>query len=564
MSRRSGRAAAERRRAAPRQQGVLEPAADRTSSSEDISADAAVSPAATATETAEGPAWIALLDRHYLLIGLVIVAVAAVLRLFDLGATPMHNDEGVNGFFVTRLVRQGQWVYDPANYHGPTLFYLALSSEILFGLTTEAMRLVPAIFGIGVVALTLALRPFIGSIAALVAAALLALSPGMAYISRYFIHEMLLVFFTLAIVVSLLWYLRDGRERFLLAAAVALAGHFATKETGVISIGVLAIALLVGELYVRFRVGEQPGRPVGPGRKRRPSPSEGDWRAIWAARFTPERLVTAALAFAVVHVLLFTSFGTNLDGVLDSFATFAIWTQTSGETQTQPLYQYLAWMARPEVHILVLGTLGGLLAAWQGRNRLYVFIGLWALGITMAYSLISYKTPWVAINMIVPLAILGGIFVRHFVATVRSNRLQVLGAAGLAGLIAAGAYQAVDLSFRHDDDETYGYVFVHTVRDMYGLMAEAERVAAQAGDQGNGIAVFLPEYWPLPWYWRDQPNAVFWGSVVLTEEAVILANVNQDEAVTGMLGDRYVRGNVYTLRPSVDVAVWIRSDLQGS
>jgi len=559
MSRRGRRAAAERRRAAAQPAAASEPTVDRVASSEDVSADAAVSPATAATATADGPAWVALVDRHFLLIGLAIVGLAAVLRLLDLGATPMHNDEGVNGFFVTRLVRQGEWVYDPANYHGPTLFYLALVAEILFGLTTEAMRLVPAIFGIGVVALALGLRPFIGSIAALVAAALLALSPGMAYISRYFIHEMLLVFFTLAIVVSLLWYLRDGRERFLLAAAVALAGHFATKETGVISIGVLAIALVVGELYVRFRVGEQPGRAVGTGRKRRPSPSEGDWRAILAARFTPERLVTAALAFGVVHVLLFTSFGTNLDGVLDSFATFTIWTQTGGETQTQPLYQYLAWMARPEIHILVLGTLGGLLAAWQGSNRIHVFIGLWALGITMAYSLISYKTPWVAINMIVPLAILGGIFVSYFVVTVRSSRLQVLGAAGLAGLLSAGAYQTVDLSFRHHDDETYGYVFVHTVRDMYGLIAEAERVAAQ--DEGNGIAVFLPEYWPLPWYWRDHPNAVFWGNVVVTEEAVILANINQDEAVTEMLGDRYVRGNVYTLRPGVDVAVWIRSDL---
>jgi hypothetical protein len=65
---------------------------------------------------------------------------------------PFHHDEGVNGWFTTMLVRSGAWQYDPANYHGPTLFYFALVSEILFGLTNEAMRLVPVVFGLVTVA----------------------------------------------------------------------------------------------------------------------------------------------------------------------------------------------------------------------------------------------------------------------------------------------------------------------------------------------------------------------------------------------------------------------------
>jgi uncharacterized protein (TIGR03663 family) len=560
-----------RRRATGRAKsiGITEPAESATPSNEGAPAGAAdgdAPPGAPRAElqSADRLAWVAFLERHYLLIGLVIVAVAALLRLFDLGATPMHSDEGVNGHFVTQLVRNGAWTYDPANYHGPTLFYLALAAEIFFGLTTEAMRLVPALFGIATVALALALRPFVGAISSLVAAALLALSPGMTYISRYFIHEMLLVFFTLAIVVSLLWYVRDGRERFLLVSAASLAGVFATKETGVISLIVLAIALVVADQYVKLRVAEQQPPSTGRRRRRNAVDAQQGWRSMWESRFTPERLITASLVFAVVHIVLFTSFGSNLQGLVDSFATFAIWTQTSAETQTQPIYQYLAWMARPEIHILVLGTLGGLLVARQGRDRIAVFIGLWALGITMAYSLISYKTPWVAVNMIVPLAILGGIFVQFLVINLRSMRLKVLAATGVVGLVAAGAYQTVDLSFHRGDDETYGYVIVHTVRDVYDLMAEAERVSALAGGERNGISVFLPEYWPLPWYWRDRANALFWGSIIpSTDEAVIVANVNQDEAITTDYGDRYVRGTEYPLRPGVRTVLWIRSDLAG-
>ena len=64
-------------------------------------------------------------------------------------------------------------------------------------------------------------------------------------------------------------------------------------------------------------------------------------------------------------------------------------------------------MATADAPILILGTIGGLLAAIQGRSRLWVFIGLWALGITLAYSIVSYKTPWIVLNMLVPLALLG-------------------------------------------------------------------------------------------------------------------------------------------------------------
>src|SRR2546422_83016 len=87
-------------------------------------------------------------DRLFIPAAVVILLVAAALRLPELGLNPFHHDEGVNGFFTTNLVRNGTYTYDPANYHGPSLYYFAFISEILFGLTTEAMRLVPALFGI--------------------------------------------------------------------------------------------------------------------------------------------------------------------------------------------------------------------------------------------------------------------------------------------------------------------------------------------------------------------------------------------------------------------------------
>ena len=66
-----------------------------------------------------------------------IFCLAAFLRFYDLNLVPLHHDEGVNGNFLLSLVREGRWNYDPANYHGPSLYYLSglipWTIKILFG-----------------------------------------------------------------------------------------------------------------------------------------------------------------------------------------------------------------------------------------------------------------------------------------------------------------------------------------------------------------------------------------------------------------------------------------------
>ena len=58
---------------------------------------------------------------------------------------------------------------------------------------------------------------------------------------------------TLAVVVSAIFYLDRREPKYLLAGAVSLALLFATKETGIITIAVLLIAVVVGHLYVSWR-----------------------------------------------------------------------------------------------------------------------------------------------------------------------------------------------------------------------------------------------------------------------------------------------------------------------
>lgn len=527
-------------------------------------------------------------DRWFLPLATVILLVAGALRLPELALNPFHHDEGVNGFFMTNLVRQGTYAYDPANYHGPSLYYFALLSETLFGLTTEAMRLVPAMFGLLMVGLTLALRRYLGSLAVLTAGALLAVSPGAVYVSRYFIHETLLVAFSLALVVAVTFYLDRREGRYLAAAGAAAALLFATKETGIITVVVLLIAAVVGHYYVGWRRPHnairrsaggraEPRTPSvwidgveyraarGSGKARPGSPTESELLPTWI----PGRHLAVAIAvFMVIYVLLYSSFFTNFPkGVIDSLATFTIWTQTGEATQVQPIYRYLQWLVpigEPtlipvDVPILLLGVVGGLIAAIRAPSRLWVVIGLWAAGITAAYSIIQYKTPWIILNMLLPLALLAGLALSELW---RSRRFRLAVPVVLGVAVAINGYQAIDLNFSRYDDPAYAYVYVHSTRSMLDMVDEIEATAERAGTgRDTGIVFVTPDYWPLPWYFRDYPRAGFFGSIVETQEAMIVANVNQEAELEPTIADRYDRVGQYTLRPGVELVLYVRSDV---
>ena len=91
-----------------------------------------------------------------------VTLIAVILRVVWLALKPFHHDEGVNGWFLTTLFREGTYKYDPANYHGPTLYYITLAFTKVFGLETVPVRASVAVWGVLVVVLCFYLRPYIG------------------------------------------------------------------------------------------------------------------------------------------------------------------------------------------------------------------------------------------------------------------------------------------------------------------------------------------------------------------------------------------------------------------
>lgn len=519
-----------------------------------------------------------------------ILSAAAILRLVELTLKPLHHDEGVNGLFLTTLFRGGPYVYNPSNFHGPTLYYFAwittTFNSFLYGkdgLSTFAIRLTTVLFGVGVVWLLLCLRRELGTFGILSAALLAAVSPGMVFFSRYFIHEVMFIFFTLGVVIAVLRYRQTRKPRYLMLAAISGALLGATKETWVITVAVLLIALPCTWAWLFLRrkkmaveddLVPQPLRlrqdPVGVGGAAQNGSTWGPWQLY----------SLAALLFAIVWVLFYSSFFTNFpQGVIDSVRTFGYWFQTSHSAHEYGPTKYLEWIWQEDAPTLILGATGIVIAFWQARNRFAVFAAFWSLGILAAYSLVGYKTPWCALNILLPFTITAGYGlqqIRQFRPPPRWWELRpprrwwaFLAPHGSAAIvmivIATGIslYQAIDLNFYHYDDDSRAYVYAHTKRDFLALVNEINSIAAgQPAGNDIGIVVMSTEHWPLPWYLRNYKNAGFYGKVVDTSEAILVVHETQIAEVELKLGARYRLISTHELRPGNRLYLYLRRDLQ--
>jgi hypothetical protein len=111
----------------------------------------------------------------------LIIIVAAALRLLDLGFVPLSPTEATEA-----LATWDFWQPDssPVTFSSPIYFSTTVFLTQVLGFTDAVMRLVPALFGIGLVILPWILRHRIGILGALLAGLLFALSPSLTVVSR--------------------------------------------------------------------------------------------------------------------------------------------------------------------------------------------------------------------------------------------------------------------------------------------------------------------------------------------------------------------------------------------
>ena len=426
--------------------------------------------------------------RWAIFVALSLLALA--IRLPHLGARPMHTDESVNAYITGQLLAGEAFHYDPRDRHGPALFAIAepvaklLGARNFAGLTETELRLTPVVIGSATVLLFGAAVDLFGFTACFVAALLFALAPLPVYYNRYFIHETLFVAATLGLILAgwRAWQKNSSTS----AALAGLCGALllASKETAVLHFFALA---LVGVC------------------------------AFWLPprEKVPTLKVTAIALLVLVSaaILLFTWFGQNWAVFADLWHAIPRFAARAGGEGHEKPFGYYLHLLDPMLVLLIVAAGGIYAAAYDvvnGLGKAPLLLVIYGFLIYLIYSAIPYKTPWLALNLWLPLALACGLGVAAFWDHIKNAAGRwVVSVAGLF-LLSTLALQTKVFVFDRPADERNPYAYAHTAEDLLGLPPRLKQLAIANHLSQPRIAVIAADPWPLPWYLRQFSSVGYW------------------------------------------------------
>ncbi len=469
------------------------------------------------------------LSRSKLLAFAIPVLIATLLRFPLLAQRPMHCDEAVHADKFGILLEQGKYEYSTVDFHGPTLYYATLLAAKLTGaaryteISENTLRMVPAAAGVLLVAAHVLLIPYIGFPAAFCAALLAAISPAMAYYSRYYIHETLFVLFTFCAMLFAFRYSRLGGAASAIGVGLCLGLMYATKETVIIAGACMALAALLLLSVNKMRGEAPPGITV-----------QG------------KHVVMAAATAILTAVLLFSSFLSHPAGVFDSVLAYRtyFWRGAGQATLHQhPWHYYLNLLLYfrenggpiwTEGLIVALAFVGGTVAFLKnppGMNpNVPRFLAIYTLLMVVTYSLIPYKAPWNLLGLLHGLILLAGMGAVYLIRVFRKPAARGLVVALLLAAALHLGWQAWACSFRYAADPCNPWVYAHTGEDVFTIVRQLEGLARVHPEKlAMPVQIISREnLWPLPWYLRRFTAVRWWNGVSVSAPSAPVIFITPD------------------------------------
>ncbi len=509
------------------------------------------------------------------------LVLALAFRLAALDRRPMHHDEANQALKFGALLETGEYRYDPSDHHGPTLYYLTLPAAWFRGQATLAsldertLRLVPALFGAGLILLLPLFAAGLGRPATAASALLVAVSPALAYYSRFYIQETLFVFFVAAFVAALGRYVVQPTASWAAAAGISAGLAYATKETSIVVLPAAVAAAVLARISTSKR-----------------GAARGTISAVHV-------LIGAVSGIAVAFVL-YTSFFQNTGGFAQSVAAFGTYGARGIEAgaHTQAWHYYLGLLAYfasggliwTEGAVLLL-ALVGLIAAFMkagvkaglkacpagsvvtpGSMDAHAefwprYIAIYSLLAAAAFSAIRYKTPWNLLPFYVGFVLLAGWGAAELFARTRSRTARVVLAVALVAAVSHLGVENWRANFRYPADPRNPFVYAQTVPDLLRLVQRVDALAAIHTDRAAMLVEVVAgpeEQWPLPWYLRRMTRVGYWPTLEEpgrpADAPVLIASEENAGRLDARLGDRYV-SEFYGLRPGVLLTMFVEHGL---
>ena len=461
----------------------------------------------------------------------------------------MHTDESINAYLTGELLAGKPFAYDPRDRHGPALFALAEPVVRICGdnrfsdLTESELPLTPVLVGSATILLFGAAVEMFGFLPCLIAALLFVVAPLPVYYSRYFIHETLFVAVTFALMICGWRAVKKNSAGFAALTGLCAALMLACKETAVIhffALGVSGIAVW----FVASRAG---------------APDSGQQHAGSGFSVPSARvLITAAAVFIAASVLFFTWFGQNWNALTDlirAIPNFAARAEGQGHEKSFGYYFTILDPLFVFFIVAVAGIYAVICDAVSGVRRAGLMLAVYGVITLLIYSFIPYKTPWLALNLWLPLALLCGLGVEGVWLQLKGPAARWIGIIAIAALCLVPGEQTKSLAFDHPADERNPLAYAHTVEDLLRLPPELKRLADENHLSQPLIAVVAADPWPLPWYLRHYTRVGFWQPGQDPGPAdFYITSPEPASGIESRLKDRFPE--FFGLRPDVLILLW--------
>ncbi|HEX8551828.1 MAG TPA: flippase activity-associated protein Agl23 [Abditibacteriaceae bacterium] len=482
-----------------------------------------------------------------------IALVAVLLRLLFLGAAVFHPDEAIHAHYSWNFLA---YRYDPV-YHGPLLYHLvALVLHSPLGDSDATARLVPALMGTGVVLLTLfSARRWIGEKPALAAALILAISPVMTAYSRRLIHDSLVWMLTFGLVLyfqqaretrSNSWEGREAR----IGVAILLACFLATKANSFFIIAMLLsfwlCTVLRSQSTVELEgtswlpvslfgvVGVASVFAIRGGEAEKTNELMLAATAViccallweWLRRAPREETAKDAnasfdwlspvLAFGAGLFIFVFLYGRGYTWLREGFTNekfvevceamprmIDYWRGQQGKPRLAGPHDYHIVLALIYELPIVVAGVGGIVRASRVRTPFTDLLLWWCFTSFALYAIANEKVPWLLSHQLLPLALLGGVWL----GTLKWREVQIpLALAGavflVRGVVATSFARPGDRQeplFYAQTGDAFGDAFRKALDESVWKNAKPPTTPAPPA---KGLWLQSDRQWPPAWYVR--------------------------------------------------------------
>lgn len=471
---------------------------------------------------------------------IIIFIIAIILRFIFLDLKLFHHDEAIHSWFSYRLLTQGEYQYDPV-FHGPFLYYATAGIFWIFGDSDLIARIIPVVLGTLIIPLIFCIYRlgYLDKKQTLVASLFVAISPSLVYFSRFLRNDIFILFFTILLLVALLYYFEYGKGRYAILAAVAIGLGMSTKEN-------MPFVILIFGSYILYLIyTKKLSLPVK-----------------WI-----RDLLMGSVIVALIIVLFYSSFGMHPDIALDWWMrAIEHWLSIHGNPRLDgPPYYYVIMLLLYELPILILGIVGmwqffiqekaeevltgsrkvkssenisfnqlvetakdqlfskgrypeKIKTSFERKREFTRFCIYWFLLSMIIYGYVGEKVPWLLIHSLLPL-----IFISVYLLGRKKLVFVALSVIFLFGM-------TVHISFV-PQDISEPIIQVQNSEDLRQLLDIIPQI--------DRVNIASETYWPLPWYCRKGEMQKLWyinkeqynDSVVVSEDADII--IMHDQASLG-------------------------------